>query len=424
MAPSGRGDFYRSPVAAPGTSDPRPRPIVARLEAIDGPAYRHGPDGIRRAAPSLDIAEGDWISTSGGSARARLEGPGGSRLEITGDASVGITAEQAEPAAGNSGSAGSAPGRPQAAPSRQDVRVFLAHGKATATLPPARGAGPALVVSSPHALVSGEGTIRLDVATATTRVEVREGRARVSALGVQRGTDVTAGQLAMVSAEHLQPPRAQNAPREALLLTGPDDTKEPLATPGSLRGSEELLKTRLERLGFQVHVADAGAMTPERARVAALIVFSSSVNSKQLRPWFSELPVPMLVLESTGFERLGLTGTVWRRDLGPAPPMAEITIQNPGSPAGRRSEWKRSRAEHAGEPALGGAAVGGHLDRQLQRRACAVGAAVRVRPRCAHGDGDRARAPRGAVSGQRAGDPRAERPGLAAVRRRGALVRR
>jgi hypothetical protein len=187
-------------------------------------------------------------------------------------------------------------------------------------------------VSSPHALVSGEGTIRLDVATATTRVEVREGRARVSALGVQRGTDVTAGQLAMVSAEHLQPPRAQNAPREALLLTGPDDTKEPLATPGALRGSEELLKTRLERLGFQVHVADAGAMTPERARVAALIVFSSSVNSKQLRPWFAELPVPMLVLESTGFERLGLTGTVWRRDLGPAPPMAEITIQNPDHP--------------------------------------------------------------------------------------------
>ena len=235
---------------------------MARLEAIEGPAYRHGPDGIRRAAPSLDIAEGDWISTSGGGARARLEGPGGSRVDISGDASLGITAELAGGEARQRWPAARQRPRRRAG---DDVRVFLAHGRASAVLPATRG-GPALVLTSPHAIVSGEGTVRLDVAAATTRVEVREGRARVSALGVQRGTDVTAGQLAMVSAEDLQPPRAQNAPREALLLIGPDDTKEALAPPGTLRGSEELLKARLERLGFQVHVADAGAMTPERAR--------------------------------------------------------------------------------------------------------------------------------------------------------------
>ena len=43
----------------------------------------------------------------------------------------------------------------------------------------------------------------------------------------------------------------------------------------------------------------------------------------------------MLVLESTGFEQLGLTGTRWRRDIGPAPPLAEITIAEPRPPAGR-----------------------------------------------------------------------------------------
>jgi hypothetical protein len=73
-------------------------------------------------------------------------------------------------------------------------------------------------------------------------------------------------------------------------------------------------------------------MTPERARAARLIVFSSSVSSRQLRSWFAELPVGMLVLESTGFERLGLIGTVWRRDLGPAPPQTEVIIQNPDHP--------------------------------------------------------------------------------------------
>jgi hypothetical protein len=363
VPPASRGDFYRAPVTVPGTTDQRPRPIVARLEAIEGPAYRHGPDGIRRAAPSLDIAEGDWISTSGGGARARLEGPGGSRLDISGDASLGITAEPTS--GGPRQVAGqTAPSRPAAPGGRVDVRVFLAHGRASAVLPPARG-GPALVLTSPHAIVSGEGTVRLDVASATTRVEVREGRARVLALGVQRGTDVSAGQLAMVSAEDLQPPRAQNVQREALLLLGPDDTKEAPAPLGTLRGSEELLKARLERLGFQVHVADAGAMTPDRARSAQLIVFSSSVNSKQLRPWFAELPVGMLVLESTGFERLGLTGTVWRRDLGPAPPMAEITIQNPGAGdravGGQRHHGRRRRPRRAHR-------TNGRRDAALQRR--------------------------------------------------------
>jgi hypothetical protein len=155
----------------------------------------------------------------------------------------------------------------------------------------------------------------------------------VSALGVQRGTDVVAGQMALVSANDLQPPRAQNAIRQALLLTGPDSTKEePPAVPGGLRGSEARLKAHLEHLGFTVEAIDAGAVTPERASAATLLVLSSSMNSKQLRSWFSELPVPMLVLESSAFEQLGLTGSRWRRDLGPTVPLAEVVIQNPAHP--------------------------------------------------------------------------------------------
>ena len=40
----------------------------------------------------------------------------------------------------------------------------------------------------------------------------------------------------------------------------------------------------------------------------------------------------MMVLESTGFEQLGLTGARWKRDVGPAPPVSDIVIENPSHP--------------------------------------------------------------------------------------------
>jgi hypothetical protein len=306
-----RWPFQAAPTPGRETVATQPaRPIVVgRLEAIDGPAYRHGADGTRRAAPSLELAAGDWVSTSGAGARARLAGPGGSRIELQGDAVAGLVAD---------------------GPDQVAARFFIAHGRAVAVVPASTGGSP-LVLASPHAIVNGTGTMHLEVGASVTRVQVRQGRARVSALGVQRGTDVAAGQLALVSGDDLQPPRTQNA-REALLVTGPDDTKEDPAPPNGLRGSEERLKARLERLGFAVTVVDGGDLLPDRARAAALLVLSSSVSSKQLRGWFAELPVPMLVLESTGFEQLGLTGTRWKRDVGPAGPQAEVVITDPSHP--------------------------------------------------------------------------------------------
>jgi hypothetical protein len=304
--------------------DGRARIVVAQLEAIEGPVYRHGADGTLRVAAALDLAVGDLISTSGAGARARVLGPGGSRIELVGDvvASFAAAVPDDRPADGANGSDGA----PMAA---AQVRFFIAHGRATAAVP-AGARGPALTLASPHASVSGAGTVRLDVGTAVTRVEVTEGRARVSALGVQRGTDVESGQMALVSGDDLQPPRAQAA-REALLLIGPDDTKEEVP-PAGLRLSEERLKTRLERLGFQVTVAEVATLTQEKARTATLAVLSSSVASNLLQPWVADLPVPMLVLESTGFEQLGLTGSRWLSDVGPTKAITDITIENAAHP--------------------------------------------------------------------------------------------
>jgi hypothetical protein len=300
----GRGSTTTPPSAG------GPRAIIARLETIHGRAYLHGADGTQRAAPRLELAAGDWVSISGPMALARLSGPGGSRIEIAGDAVAGLAANPADPTG---------------------ARLFIAHGRATAVVPPSVGAA-GLVLASPQAIVTGAGTLRLEVGPATTRIEVRAGRARVSALSVQHATDLQAGQFALVRADDLQPPRAQLGAREALLLTGPDDTKEEPPPPEGLRGSEERLKARLERLGFQVTVLAAAALTPERAREAAVLVFSSSVSSNLLEPAIAELPVPLLVLESTGLEQLGLTGRRWRRDIGTAPPLTDVVIENPGHP--------------------------------------------------------------------------------------------
>lgn len=290
------------------TTGARPRTVMARLETVRGRAYLHGADGGQRAAPVLELSAGDWVSMSGAGALARLTGPGGSRVEFTGDAVAGLAADAAHPAG---------------------ARLFIAHGRATAVVP---AGAVTLVLASPHSIVSGAGTVRLDVGAAVTRVDVRAGRARVSALNVQHATELQAGQFALVRSEDVGPPQAQVGSREALLLIGPDDTKEEPAPPEGLRGSEERLKARLERLGFQVTVVDGGALTPEMARLAALLVFSPSVSSNLLEPWIAELPVPLLVLESTGLEQLGLTGRRWKRDIGPAPPQTEVVIENPAHP--------------------------------------------------------------------------------------------
>jgi hypothetical protein len=294
------------------------RVVVARIAAFEGAVYRHGADGTLRVAGEIDIGVGDMVSTSGPATRARLSGPGGSQIDLTGDAVASFAAEARE------GTATTATTRPGAV-----VRLFVAHGRIAAAIP-AGATGPTLTLASPHATIRGAGTFHLNVGTSVTRVEVKEGRARISALGVQRGTDVESGQMALVSGDDLQP-RAQ-AVREALLLTGPDDTKEDVPGGGALRGSEERLKARLERVGFEVSVVEAEALTQERARAASLLVLSSSVASNRLQPWIGELPVGLVVLESTGFEQLGLTGARWLRDVGNTPALTEVTIENAGHP--------------------------------------------------------------------------------------------
>ena len=197
-------------------------PILARLEAIEGPAYRHGADGTVRLAPAPAV----------GTARRRALGAAPPRRPLD-LAPVTGSRPRARPPA------------PDCRPGRHSRRARGRRGRGPRGRP-ARGSdfrlarpghvgrrapgGPGLVLASPHAIVTGEASVRLDVGATVTRVEVTQGRARVSGLGVQRGTTcrgpARAGQRRRAAAG------ARLGRGEALLLTGPDDTKEPVP-PGA-----------------------------------------------------------------------------------------------------------------------------------------------------------------------------------------------
>jgi hypothetical protein len=119
------------------------------------------------------------------------------------------------------------------------------------------------------------------------------------------------------------------AQRAALLIAA----DAPARTTGA---ADELLRTRLEQLGFGVDVVateDHEPVARESVDRAQVVVLSPSIYTDSLTDELVALPVPMVALESSAFTRLGLTGPVWKRDLGPADQRyREVLITNAGHP--------------------------------------------------------------------------------------------
>lgn len=121
--------------------------------------------------------------------------------------------------------------------------------------------------------------------------------------------------------------------RRAVLLTGGDDEPQELLRPSD-HASDEPLRVRLEELGYHVTVLPTDApQLIEQVRDARVVVFSPSVYSRGLTDELVDLPIPMVALESSAHDRLGLTGPAWNRDIGPSPsPISEVIITNPTQP--------------------------------------------------------------------------------------------
>jgi hypothetical protein len=122
--------------------------------------------------------------------------------------------------------------------------------------------------------------------------------------------------------------------RRAVLLLGSEDSQSPpsrkqIAADGKLRA-------RLEQLGFTVDVLTTEDPEPTLMKAAGnaqVVVLSPSILTMKLSDELISAPVPLVALESSAFERLGLTGTVWKRDLGNNQGRTrELAISNPSHP--------------------------------------------------------------------------------------------
>jgi hypothetical protein len=105
--------------------------------------------------------------------------------------------------------------------------------------------------------------------------------------------------------------------RRAVLLLGSEESQSPLSRRQI--AADGKLRTRLEQLGFTVDVLTTEDPEPvllKAAGAAQVVVLSPSILTMKLSDELITAPVPLVALESSAFERLGLTGTVWKRDLG------------------------------------------------------------------------------------------------------------
>jgi hypothetical protein len=234
-----------APTAVPENPDVKPKgPGETRVAALTLAEVRGGAFITRneRRAPARDgdsLLPDEVLETEGPSSGAVLQFPGASRLELRANSAV----------------------RGLAGPGAS--RVFVERGTVVAV------AGPTpLALRTGHVeAVASAARMRVSVANAVTRVEVIEGRARLTRAAEDAGTDVPADHYALVRSDETPVP----LPLESNLLANPGFEQDPRAWSGILY--------RGEAKGFAgVQLAETPLRSGERAlRIAAHPAFPREV---------------------------------------------------------------------------------------------------------------------------------------------------
>ncbi len=294
-APAGRLADSQIPRLAP----PRLAP-VAVLARIEGRVLVI--DGQRRAPmePGSTV-EGRGLATIGPRSEAEVRYPDGTTLTFTSEAVV-TTFEAA--------------------------RVVMPTGRVRAQ------GTRRLAFASPHADVTAVGArFTMAVNVTETRVRVEEGTVSLQRRG-QR-LEMKAGQEA--TAVEGRPMALTTGPRVATLLVGgagPDAT-------------EELMRARLERMGFDVRVRVSGPPFDPEIRSSALLVITSSVLNPGIEETFRHLPIPILVWASNLYDELAMTNRS-PEDQGSKVITSRLVINAPSHPlaAGLGGEVRVSAGKH------------------------------------------------------------------------------
>lgn len=181
-----------APERPPAPQEERPtRPAVAALARAEGGVFLLGPEGRRPASQGQEIPAGAGLETAGNGSQAVVEYPDGTRLALGIQTRLALL---------------KGPGRA--------IEVHEGTLAAHVTRQPV---GAEAVFVTPHAEARVLGTrLTLRVTPASTRLDVREGRVRLSRREDGASADVGAGQYAVASRGTPPVARPLPAPRLAL----------------------------------------------------------------------------------------------------------------------------------------------------------------------------------------------------------------
>lgn len=127
---------------------------------------------------------------------------------------------------------------------------------------------------------------------------------------------------------------------------------------GPNMGVDEQVRAHLASRGFTVRFENQDA-DPAVAKGADLVVISSTVSSKDVKPGWRQLPVPLLTWENDILDDLAMTGKRHDADFGEAEKERYLWIVNApqsmagGLPAGVANVYVKQAPMSWGKPGLG-----------------------------------------------------------------------
>lgn len=263
-----------TPVAVP--SPPR---LFAVVTTTSAGVFVLGEKESRPARVGDPVRTGDGLITSAVHGRAVLLLSDGSRIDVSPDT---VLARVAAPGPDESGGG----------------RLFLAHGVVQIVRAPASPAATGqLQIDAPHGTVSlVSARARIQISGDGMQVDVNAGHARFVPSG-RAAHDLSAGQYALSIGEG-SAVRGTRGTRRALLLAGAK----------ILSTSDSLIRSRLEKLKFEVTTFTTATLDLTIAADSSVVVVSSSVSPQDVDPRLRDLPVPILTWEAGLFPILGMTG--------------------------------------------------------------------------------------------------------------------
>ncbi len=297
---SGGTDSEARPAKGRSTQVPPAGAIVATVERVQGEAFILDRGRKQPARTGAVITVGQGLFTVGRGSNARIAFADRTSLEVRGDSAVG-----------------------QIDDTQAGKGLFVARGSVDAQVAP-QPPGRPMIISTPHAEATVLGTrLALLIGQTSTRLEVLEGRVSFARHVGGEPVVVESGQYSLAAEDKADKLQVGSKPRgSALLVVG----------SLTLSTSDQLLKERVESLGFEVLVRGGGAPDVGELHRAAVVLISSTVNSVDVLIGYRELPVPVVVWEPWVFDDLGMTGAKEDGDCDAENGTGEAVIKNPAHP--------------------------------------------------------------------------------------------